>query len=98
MPPDVGLLSILIGSNYPCLELIFMFPAIEVRLYFSDNKTLPMNFGNYYIAGDKQLKSYQRLKQLCPRGTRQPIICYAGPEGQDPVIWAPLFKTNDVIS
>ena len=98
MPPDVGLLSILIGSNYPCLQLIFMFPAIEVRLYFSDNKTLHMNFGNYYIAGDKQLKSYQRLKQLCPRGTRQPIICFAGLEGQDPVTLAQLVKTNNVVS
>ena len=24
MPPDLALLSILIGSNYPCLELICM--------------------------------------------------------------------------
>ena len=26
MPPDLALLSTLIGSNYPCLELIFMVP------------------------------------------------------------------------
>ena len=32
MPPDRALLSTLIGSNYPCLELIFMVPK-EVRLY-----------------------------------------------------------------
>ena len=38
MPPDLTLLSTLIGSNYPCLELIFMVPKVfeplEVRLYF----------------------------------------------------------------
>ena len=28
MPPDLALLSILIGSNYPCLELIFMVPKV----------------------------------------------------------------------
>ena len=37
LPPDLVLLSTLIGSNYPCLELIFMVPrvvrAIKVRLY-----------------------------------------------------------------
>ena len=27
MPPDLALLSTLIGSNYPCLELIFMVPT-----------------------------------------------------------------------
>ena len=26
MPPDLALLSILIGSKYPCLELVFMIP------------------------------------------------------------------------
>ena len=37
MPSDLTLLSTLIGSNYPCLELIFMVPMVfeplEVRLY-----------------------------------------------------------------
>ena len=37
MSPDLALLSNLIGSNYPCFELIFTVPkdvrAIEVRLY-----------------------------------------------------------------
>ena len=37
MPPDLALLSTLIGSNYPCLEINFHGPkgvrAIEVRLY-----------------------------------------------------------------
>ena len=28
MPPDLALLSTLIGSNYPCLELIFMVPKV----------------------------------------------------------------------
>ena len=28
MPPDLAQLSTLIGSNYPCLELIFMVPKV----------------------------------------------------------------------
>ena len=34
MPPDLALLSILIGSNYPCLELIFMVPKVFEPLKF----------------------------------------------------------------
>ena len=34
MPPDLTLLSTLIGSNYPCLELIFMVPKVFEPLKF----------------------------------------------------------------
>ena len=34
MPPDLALLSTLIGSNYPCLELIFMVPMVFKPLKF----------------------------------------------------------------
>ena len=34
MPPDLALLSALIGSNYPCLELIFMVPKMFEPLKF----------------------------------------------------------------
>ena len=34
MPPDLALLSTLIGSNYPCLELIFMVPKVFELLKF----------------------------------------------------------------
>ena len=34
MPPDPALLSILIGSNYPCLELVFMVPKVFEPLKF----------------------------------------------------------------
>ena len=34
MPPDLALLSTLIGSNYPCLELIFMVPQVFEPLKF----------------------------------------------------------------
>ena len=37
MPPDVALLSALIGSNYPCLELIFMVPKVFEPLKFDCN-------------------------------------------------------------
>ena len=34
MPPDLALLPPLIGSNYPCLELIFMVPKVFEPLKF----------------------------------------------------------------
>ena len=34
MPPDLALISTLIGSNYPCLELIFMVPKVFEPLKF----------------------------------------------------------------
>ena len=34
MPPDLALLSTLIGSNYPYLELIFMAPKVFEPLKF----------------------------------------------------------------
>ena len=34
MPPDLLLLSTPIGSNYPCLELIFMVPKVFEPLKF----------------------------------------------------------------
>ena len=34
MSPDLALLSTLIGSNYPCLELIFMVPKVFEPLKF----------------------------------------------------------------
>ena len=37
MPPDLALLSTLIGSNYPCLELIFMVPKVFEPLKFDCN-------------------------------------------------------------
>ena len=34
IPSDLALLSILTGSNYPCLELIFMVPKVFEPLKF----------------------------------------------------------------
>ena len=34
MPLDLALLSIFIGSNYPCLELLFMVPKVFEPLKF----------------------------------------------------------------
>ena len=34
MPPDLALLSTLSGSNYPCLELVFMVPKVFEPLKF----------------------------------------------------------------
>ena len=52
MPPDLALLSSLIGSNYPCFELIFMvlkvFEPLKIDcncLYISEN--LSFNTATY---------------------------------------------------
>ena len=37
MPPDLALSATLIGSNYPCLELIFMVPKVFEPLKFDCN-------------------------------------------------------------
>ena len=48
MPPDLVLLSTLIGSNYPCLELIFMVPKLFEPLKFdcimNIRKKITLNF------------------------------------------------------
>ena len=38
MPPDLALLSTLTGSNYPCLELIFMVSKVFKPLKFNCTK------------------------------------------------------------
>ena len=40
MPPDLALLSTLIGSNYPCLELIFMVQKVFEPLKFDCTLTI----------------------------------------------------------
>ena len=40
MPTDLALSSTLIGSNYPCLELIFMVPKVFEPLKFDCMKIL----------------------------------------------------------
>ena len=40
MPPGLALLSTLTGSNYPCLELIFMVPKVFESLKFDCTCTL----------------------------------------------------------
>ena len=41
MPPDLAVLSTLIGSNYPCLELMFMVPRVFESLKFDSISVLP---------------------------------------------------------
>ena len=43
-PPDLALLSILNGSSYPCLELIFMVPKVfePLKFYCIYQMYLPM--------------------------------------------------------
>ena len=50
MPPDLALLSTLIGSNYPCLELIFMVPKVfePLKFYCSFMCSLIDRLGNLH--------------------------------------------------
>ena len=43
LPPDLALLSTLIGSNFPCLELIFMVPKVFEPLKFDCTCNLGFN-------------------------------------------------------
>ena len=47
MPPDLALLSTLIGSNYPCLELVFI---VFEPLKFDCNNKLGSMITTYNIA------------------------------------------------
>ena len=55
MPADLALLSTLIGSNYPCLELIFMVPKVFEPLYvvfvFSVNYCLDLKVIGFTFRG-----------------------------------------------
>ena len=43
LPPELALLSTLTGSNYPCLELIFMVPKVFEPLKFDCILILPFS-------------------------------------------------------
>ena len=71
MPLDLALLSTLIGSNYPCLELILMVPKVfePMKFYciYSDlTKTLShvLNKGNHtsFSLGNVNEDSYKNLR------------------------------------
>ena len=47
MPLDLALLSILTGSNYPCLELIFMAPNVIDSYNIKSWKLIKFNIDNY---------------------------------------------------
>ena len=50
MPPDLTLLPTLIGSNYPCLELIFMAPKVFEPLKFDCTSSDAVFFHKMQIA------------------------------------------------
>ena len=60
-PPDLALLSTLIGSNYPCLELIFMVPKVFEPLKFDCTKQAPVLRSYMYILSFPLVLSYHRL-------------------------------------
>ena len=59
MPPDMALLSPLIGSNYPCLELIFMVPKVfePLKFDYSQSDKYSVNLSSKtYVFEDKLTK------------------------------------------
>ena len=65
MPPDLALSSILIGSNNPCLELIFMVPKVFKPLKFdsilkSFSLIIPhVKFESHWCSGFREKKSFE---------------------------------------
>ena len=55
VPPDLALLSTLIGSNCPCLELIFMVPKVFE----------PLKFDCIFIYSTKEHISLSRSQHTC---------------------------------
>ena len=53
MPPDLALLPVLIGSNYPFLELNFMVPKVFEPMKFDCSSTLIC----LPVRGDNPLKN-----------------------------------------
>ena len=49
MPPDLALLSTLIGLNYPCLQLIFMIPKVFEPLKFYCISYFYLHFNSFYL-------------------------------------------------
>ena len=51
-PPDLALYSTLIGSNYPCLELIFMVPKVFEPLKFDCIREVPIDYSDTFSVDD----------------------------------------------
>ena len=88
IPPDLALLSTLIGSNYPCLELIFMvskvfeplkfdcisvFVCVCMRACVSHKDVPPEAQGNNSITCTS---CHQDLSMSYPLGQRQSCMMY----------------------
>ena len=49
MPPDLALLSTLTGSNYPCLELVFIVPKVFEPLKFDCSLNVRVHVGEIIL-------------------------------------------------
>ena len=69
MAPDLVLLSILTGSNYPCLELIFMVPKVFKPLKFDCSLDTFPTFSLHFNSSYRKLLIKRNLS-----GTRKFIL------------------------
>ena len=67
MPPDLALLSTLIGSNYPCLELIFMVPKVFEPLKFDCS-----HYQHLYLISKFDKKIIGEKEKLTNKGNDMP--------------------------
>ena len=72
MPPDLALLSTLIGSNYPCLELIFMVPQVfePLKIYCTERLSLKVHTLAFRLSTSSEVYKHLKnenteLKYLC---------------------------------
>ena len=61
MQPDLALLSTLIGSNYPCLELIFIVPKVFEPLKFDCIFLFLIVYGLYFSILSEAFESFRIL-------------------------------------
>ena len=78
MPPDLALLSTLTGSNYICLELIFMVPKVFEPLKFNCNhdtsRLCIIGHDNIYVAYKNDNSRFHTLSYF-PLMVSDAILC-----------------------
>ena len=74
VPPDLALLSTLIGSNYPCLELTFMVPKVfePVNFYCTRNTVLTAKLLKQGYRYHKLRKAFSKFYRLLQQALSEP--------------------------
>ena len=91
MPPDLALLSTLIGSNYPCFELIFMVQKVFEPLKFGCIGVDPTDCKQRLLCRIALPSNIVTLKCLS-LGTPNTTIFPSVPNGKRWLLGVPIFE------